>query len=233
MTDAELDCLMHKVLIDAVALDAASINHTENTFQPSRNHSGQMRRMLKNPLNWVKKRNPTQFQIMGKWTAVILLFISLGVGFVMLFSVPTRAAFERWIVEWWQNHIVYRYSGENECFPQYKLTWLPEGFSELERIEEPTFTDVIYGNESGELINFVYMVMTEGGATVFVPSGDSVSEVMVGKKQGRLFIPQDPESLTTLTWIDDEAGVQFTISANLDESEMIRLAEGLRIEKKK
>ncbi len=92
---------------------------------------------------------------------------------------------------------------------------------------------MIYGNESGELISFTYEVMAQGGAAVFVPNGDTVTEVMVGKLRGTLFIPQDPESMKKLTWIDDEAGVQFIIVAELDETDMIRLAESLRKKKNK
>lgn len=234
MTDAEIDRLMYRILMDAIALDTENSDSPEDTFQPSRHHSEQMRLMLKNPLRWAKNRKMTPLQKAGRLVAAILLFVSLSFGLVMLFSAPARAAVERWIVEWWQTHIVYRYYGESEeALPRYELTGLPEGFTEFERMEMCDLTNVIYGNENGELISFSYTVMTQGGATVFVPNGDSVSEVTVGKNQGRLFIPQDPESLTKLTWVDDEAGIQFTIAADLDEPDMVRLAEGIRREKRK
>lgn len=233
MTDTEMNRLMYKVLIDAIALDTEDSDNPEDTFQPSQRHSEQIRLMLKNPLRWAKSRKKRPWQRASRLVAVILLFISLSFGLVMLFSAPARAAVERWIVEWYQTHIIYRFSGKAECLPRYELTGLSEGFVELERTETSTFADVIYGKETGELISFSYTVMTQGGATVFVPNGDSVSEVMVGKNQGRLFIPQDPESLTKLTWIDDTAGIQFTIAAVLDESDMVRLAESNRRLKKK
>lgn len=233
MTDAEIDRLMCKVLIDAIALDTENSDSPEDTFQPSRRHSEQMRLMLKNPLRWAKNRKRRPWQRAGRLVAVILLFISLSFGLVMLFSAPTRAAFERWIVEWWQTHIVYRYYGEGEGFPRYELTSLPEGFVELERIEESTFTDVVYGNDAGELIFFSYAVMTQGGATVFVPNGDVVSEVMVGKDHGILLIPQAEGNLNTLTWTNEKDNVQFTIAAEMDESDMIGLAESLQQKKKK
>ena len=233
MTDVEMDRLMCRVLTDAIALDAERTGDADIVFQSSRRHKEQMRRMLKNPLHWEKNRSRTPLQNVGKWTAVILLFVSLSIGIVMLFSAPARAAVERWIVEWYETHIVYRYSGSAESLPRYELTGLPKGFTELERMEEPTFTDVVYGNESGELISFIYEVMAQGGATEFVPNEDAVIEVMIGKNQGRLFIPQDPESMKKLTWIDDEAGVQFIIAADLNETDMIRLAESLRRKKNK
>ena len=233
MTEADSDRMMRKVLFDAIALNEKDADDPETAFQPSRHHSRQMQRMLKNPLHWARTRNRGVLLNTARWVAVILLFITFSFSLVMLFSAPARAAFERWVVEWYQTHIVYRYSGKAESLPRYVITRLPEGFTEFERLEERTFTDVIYGKETGELINFSYTVMTQGGAIVFVPDGDSVSEVMIGNNQGRLFVPQDQESLTKLTWIDDEAGIQFTIAADLDEPDMVRLAESLRREKKK
>ena len=233
MTEAEINRKMRGVLLDAIAHDMQSISDPVIEFEPSQRHERQIRQMLKDPLHWMKSRNRGTFQIIAQWVAVIVLFISLSFGFVMLFNSTARAAFERWIVEWYQTHIIYRYSGRAENLPRYGLSGLPEGYSELERMEEPTFVYVLYGNESGELISFSYEIMVQGGAAVFVPNGDTVSKVMIGKNQGRLFIPQDPESLTTLTWIDDEAEVQFVITADLDEPDMIRLAKSLRREKKK
>lgn len=232
MTDVEMDRLMCRVLTDAITLDAERTLDAGIAFRPSRRHLEQMRRMLKNPLHWEKNRSRTPLQNVGKWTAVILLFVSLSIGIVMLFSAPARAAVERWIVEWYETHIVYRYSGEREgILPRYELAGLPEGFAELERTEMYGLTDVIYGNENGELISLTYGSMAQGGATVFVPNEDTVSEVLVGKNQGTLFIPQNPESAKKLFWMDEKAGIHFTLAANLSESDMIELAESLRKKK--
>ena len=233
MTEAEMDHMMRMTLFDAIALDEKNADNPEFAFHSSQRHSRQMQQMLKNPLKWARNRNRGIFRKTAQWAAVVLLFISLSFGFVMLFSAPARAAVERWIVEWYETHIVYRYSGSAESLPRYELTGLPRGFTELERMEEPTFTDVVYGNESGELISFIYEVMAQGGATVFVPNEDAVIEVMIGKNQGRLFIPQDPESMKKLTWIDERAGIHFTLIADMNESDLIGLAESIRKKKLK
>ncbi len=68
--------------------------------------------------------------------------------------------------------------------------------------------------------------------TEIVPNDDAVIEVKVGRNLGTLFVPQNPQSMKTLTWIDEKAGVHFTLVANLDESDIIKLAESLRREKK-
>ena len=219
---------MRGVLLDAIAHDMQSISDPVLEFEPSRRHERQIRQMLKDPLHWAKSRNRATLQKTTQWVAVILLFVSLSFGFVMLFSAPARAAVERWIVEWYQTHIVYRYFGSSEGLPRYELTGLPEGFAEIMRQEEAASVDILYGNENGGLISLSYQAMQQGGAVGFILNGDDVSEVTIGRNQGMLFIPRDPEDLKSLTWVDEKAGVQFTIAADLEEPELIRLAEGLR-----
>ena len=233
MTEAEMDHMMRMTLFDAIALDEKNADNPEFAFHSSQRHSRQMQQMLKNPLKWARNRNRGIFRKPAQWAAVVLLFISLSFGFVMLFSSTARAAVERWIVEWYQTHIVYRYYGESEgALPRYELTGLSEAFTELQRTESPDFTNVVYGNNSGELIGFTYTVIKEGGTTVIVPNDDDILEVMIGKTPGTLFVPQDPDSMKTLTWIDEKERIQFTIVANLDESDRIGLAESLRKKKR-
>ena len=233
MTEAEMDHMMRMTLFDAIALDEKNADNPEFAFHSSQRHSRQMQQMLKNPLKWARNRNRGIFRKTAQWAAVVLLFISLSFGFVMLFSAPARAAFERWVVEWYQTHIVYRYSGSADSLPQYELTGFPDGFTEIERTEEPTFTSVTYGNESDERICFDYEVMTQGGANTIIPNKDVVVEVRISNNQGKLFIPQEPGSLKTLTWIDEKDSVQFTLIADMNESDLIGLAESIRKKKLK
>ncbi len=231
MTEADLDRMMRMVLFDVIALNEKDADDPETAFHPSHHHSRQMQRMLKNPLHWARNRSRGSLLKAARWVAVILLFVTLSFSLVMLFSAPVRAAFERWIVEWYQTHIVYRYSGSAESLPQYELTGLPYGFTEIERMEEPTFTSVVYGNETDERICFDYEVVTQGGAIIFASNEDVVVEVMIGKNQGMLFLPQEPDSLKTLTWIAEKDSIQFTIVADMNESDLIELAKS--VQKKK
>ena len=233
MTEAEMDHMMRMTLFDAIALDEKNADNPEFAFHSSQRHSRQMQQMLKNPLKWARNRNKGALLKTARWVAVILLFVALSFGMVMLFSAPVRAAVERWVVEWYQTHIVYRYSGSAESLPQYELTGLPDGLTEVERTEEPTFTSVTYGNESDERICFDYEVMTQGGANTIIPNKDVVVEVRISNNQGKLFIPQEPGSLKTLTWIDEKDSVQFTLIADMNESDLIGLAESIRKKKLK
>ena len=90
-----------------------------------------------------------------------------------------------------------------------------------------------YGNETDERICFDYEVMTQGGANAIVPNEDVVIEVHIKNNRGKLYIPQDPDSMKTLIWIDEKDSVQFTIIADLNVSDLIELAESLQKKKLK
>ena len=53
--------------------------------------------------------------------AVILLVFSLSLGSLMAVSPTVRAAVIRWVTEWYETHITYRYSGEQITFQTQNL----------------------------------------------------------------------------------------------------------------
>ena len=230
MTDQELDKMMRRVLCDAIQLDCESANEPEAPFIPSRRHQQQMQAMLKNPLSWIKgKTRPLWKQVMQR-VAVILLVVSVAFGGVMAISPTARAAVVRWVVEWYETHIVFRYAGEDrtEEMPQYTVENLPDGYTEVERIISHSAVSVLYENSTGGIICLDYNYIHEGGASIFAPSGsdmDDVVSVTVGKHSGLLFIPKDPDAMLTITWIDETENIQFVLTADLDDDAILRMAE--------
>lgn len=230
MTDQELDKMMRRVLCDAIQLDCESANEPEAPFIPSHRHQQQMQAMLKKPLTWIeRKTRPIWKQVMQR-VAVILLVASVAFGGVMAISPTARAAVVRWVVEWYETHIVYRYAGEDrtEEMPQYTVENLPDGYTEVERIISHSAVSVLYENSAGEVIFLDYNYIHEGGISIFDSSGNDMDEVVsvtVGKHSGLLFIPKDPDAMLTITWIDETENIQFVLTADLDEDAILRMAE--------
>ena len=148
----------------------------------------------------------------------------------MAISPTARAAVVRWVVEWYETHIVFRYAGEDrtEEMPQYTVENLPDGYTEVERIISHSAVSVLYENSAGEVIFLDYNYIHEGGSIVFAPAGDDMDDVVsvtVGKHSGLLFIPKDPDAMLTITWIDETENIQFVLTANLDVDAILRMAE--------
>ena len=130
MTEKELDAFMSKVLLDAIAFDEDRLEE-KIPYAASARHRRQMRAMLKDPVRWTRERGKPVWKRVLQTAAVILLMLSLGLGSVMLASPTARATIVRWVTEWYETHIVFRYAGEDAPeMPRYELGELPEGFVE-------------------------------------------------------------------------------------------------------
>lgn len=116
MTEKELDAFMSKVLLDAIAFDEDRLEE-KIPYAASARHRRQMRTMLKDPVRWTRERGKPVWKRVLQTAAVILLMLSLGLGSVMLASPTARATIVRWVTEWYETHIVFRYAGEDACSP--------------------------------------------------------------------------------------------------------------------
>lgn len=166
MTDRELDRMMQHVLLDAIKRDCEKETDDVPAFKPTRHYQRQMAAMLSDPLKWARKRARPIWKSALQKVAMILLVFTLSLGSLMVVSPTVRAAVVRWVTEWYETHIVYRYSGEQITgeMPQYEITDLPEGYAEVEskRIEWPDYISFTYynpnkENDQGIIFDYTYM----------------------------------------------------------------------------
>ena len=238
MTEQELDLFMRNVLLDAIALDEETNTETI-PYTPSLHHQKQIKAMLKNPLRWARDRKQPVWKRALKRVAVILLVISLAFGSLMVVSPTARATFIRWVTEWYETHVVYRFSGEQLSgeMPQYEITNLPEGYAEdvSKRIEWPEYISFTYHNsneENDQGIIFDYTYMSQGGVADFVTEDSETISVTVNGMKGQLFLAKDwKNTRSTLTWIDTDNNIQFTLMAALNENDIFHIAESVSLVK--
>lgn len=236
MTDQELDALLQRILLDVYNQNTESKGSGTAIarFRPSRQYQRQMALMLADPLKWVKRRNrPVWKQALGR-VAVILLVISIAFGGLMATSSSVRAAVTRWVVEWYETHIVYRYTGEaiTEAMPRYEIAELPEGYVEVEdeRIEKENYVSIVYqDSETGKTLYLDYIYMQQGSAIDLVTEGVEIEPIKVNGLDGRLlFVVDDWENQqSTVTWVDPDKNIQFSVSAHLSNSDILRMAESV------
>lgn len=236
MTNQELDALMQRVLLDSIRLEYDRKEDNAPFFTPTISHQRQMKSMLNNPLGWLRKRERPLWKIVVQRVATILLVISLGVGCVMATSPTVRATVVRWVTVWYENHITYWYSGENtsEKMPRFRITDLPEGYVEVEseQIEEPNYISVIYRNGDGDTIYFDYTYMQQGSVTDVITEDIDVFPITVNGLEGHLYLTNDPDQeYNTITWIDPNENIQFSLDAPFDQLELLHLAESVSIAK--
>ena len=172
------------------------------------------------------------WKIIARKAAIILLIISLSFGTVMIGSPTARAAFVRWVAEWYETHIVYRYLGESlpDKMPQYGIAELPAGFEEADRSELPKMTSIIYENKAGDKIYFDYAFMAQGAADIFYADNLATFEVIVNHMNGQFFESVAPGEFNTITWIDTKHDIQFNITSTIGYIDILHMAESVYLE---
>ena len=235
MTDRELDRMMQHVLLDAIKRDCEKETDDVPAFKPTRHYQRQIAAMLKDPLKWERRRARPLWKNVAQKAAVILLVFSLSLGSLMAVSPTVRAAVVRWVTEWYETHIVYRYSGEQIIgeMPQYEITDLPEGYIEDERVNWPSYVSVVYQNkDTDKTIYLDCTFMQQGSASDYVTDGVEVVPVTVNGLSGQLFLTDDWENKwNTITWIDAERNLQFEIDANVNRDVILHMAESVSLVK--
>lgn len=235
MTDHDLDTLMQRVLLDSLRLDWEKQAEPEPAFVPSARYKRQVSGMLADPLAWERKRAVPVWKNIARRTAAVLLIVSIGFGSLLAVSPAVRAAVNQWVIEWYETHITYRYTGEDMAgaMPQYEITELPEGYAEVEseRIDWPEMVDIVYRNEeTGKTIYLNYMRMVQGSATCIAIEESEILEVTVNGLDGQLFWVADWENhRNAVTWSDPDRGLQFMVEANLDKTDILRMAESVSL----
>ena len=231
MTDRELDRMMQHVLLDAIKRDCEKETDDVLAFKPTHHYQRQMAKMLKDPLKWERRRARPLWKNVAQKAAVILLVFSLSLGSLMAVSPTVRAAVVRWVTEWYETHIVYRYSGEDISgeMPYYEISGLPQGYTEIIRDIYEASVSVVYESPSGDMICFDYTHMQQGAANIIAPGDDEILDVTVNGIQGQFFLPHDPEDAKTITWIDADSNLQFVVKAFCSETDILHIAESVSL----
>ncbi len=229
MTDGQIDALICKALLSATAEEWWPTLETTPQLEPSLKHQNEMQKMLSDPTGWYRRRTRPIWKKALRSVASIAVVCTLLLGTVMAVSPTARAAVLRWVTEWYEDHVVYRYSGADleGAMPQYEITSIPEDYAETQRIEFPHQNAVIYENEESLWITFDYVYMQQGTARMIVTEGSDVQDVTVNGFEGQIFLPLDPSCDTTVAWIDPDANLQFSLSAFMDEQALLDMAESI------
>lgn len=232
MTERELDRIMRRVLIDSLKMDDEKAEKDQGPpFEPTSSYKRRMRAMLADPLSWLHRQGHPRWKQIARRAAIILIACVVTIGGIMAISPTARAAVVRWAVELYENNIAYRYRGEQnaEALPQYEITELPDGYVETMRNISPGLVSVTYEDQFGDVIYLDYVFMYQGTQTNFVINEDSVLNVMVNQMNGQFIESQIPENLNTLTWINPDLNIHFTIDGYFNLDTILHMAESVSL----
>ncbi len=168
-----------------------------------------------------------------RYAAAVLLTVTLTFGAVMAVSPQARAAVVQWVRTVYENSVVYRFfnPAPQGALPRYQLTWLPEGFAEVDAYVSQHGYSFLYMNENTEQgIAFDYSYMRDGVApTIASEGGYTISHAEINGMLADFYQMSNENGTNVLVLIDEKAGIIFTISANTDKDSIFNIAEGMAL----
>lgn len=150
-------------------------------------------------------------------------------------NVEARASVQRWIRETWQNSIIYRFfEADNADLSEYRPSWLPDGYWEVDKYETMDYCMVTYRNDHGDCFFFSYQRMTTNTDLSIVFLGDESyrhETVSINGNPGEIYISVTGNEQNNLIWIDEKAGLVFGIDAKMEDFVMLHIADSISMVK--
>lgn len=166
--------------------------------------------------------------------AAIFLAALIGVSSWLTLDAEAREAFFSWTREVYEEHIVYRFFGEPaaETLPAYRITWLPEGYEEVDVHEGQVAFNAFYqkGDDITSAFVFEYFFMQDGSLTellLFDEENYNYKTIDVSGTQANFYEAFLPDETNCLLWFVESANIVFRINGFLEESVIVHIAESI------
>lgn len=174
-----------------------------------------------------RRRTRELRQRLLRGTAAVLAALLILSGTWLLTDNQARADFLLWTKEIFGADVVYHFAGPERDgdLPAYTFGWTPEGYTYVKTIPDgPSVRRVFHSEQDGYLF-LLYGPLSEGFQVT--ESSDIPMDpepVRVSGWEGE-FYAGGGEGSSALLWADEEAGIVFTIQANLDRETILKIAE--------
>lgn len=170
----------------------------------------------------------------GKRVAMLLLCALLGVSTWLAVDTEARASFFQWVREVYEESVLYRYFTDSaddtpETLPTYTLSPLPDGYTETATMGDDFIRMTMFNGPDG-MVMLSYQLVQTGTQLEFHSSDYEYFHSSVNGISADFY--QSSQGLSNeLVWIDESNSVAFRLSAHLEESRMVALAETVKISK--
>lgn len=167
--------------------------------------------------------------------AAFFLAALIGISVWLTVDAEARAAFVSWMREVYEERIIYRFFGESEAdgLPVYRITWLPEGYEEIDVYNEDKIYNALYqkGDDVMNAFVFDYRFVQCGDLSVIeVNEKDYNHKVIdIHGMNADFYEAAIPGETNNLIWVDEEAGIVFELIGFFDESVMQHIAESVAL----
>ena len=168
--------------------------------------------------------------------ACLFLACLLGGAVLLSTNAQAREALFGWVKERIENTFDYRFHGGiSDAAYHYRLAEVPPEYQEMDRYVDETMGGELYENDAGEYLDFSYQYVTETSEsilTLFFADEMEEKTVSIHGISADYYFDQTRTHSNALVWTDPETNALLTLSAYLDEDDLIHMAEQIIREEK-
>ena len=168
--------------------------------------------------------------------AMFFLAALIGVSAWLGVDAQARAAFFSWVREVYEEHIVYRFFGEPEAdtLPAYRITWLPEGYEEVDIYSDDERYNAFYqkGDDVMSAFVFEYVFALDGSLTemlFFNEENYLYKNIDINGMHADFYESLLPGETNCLIWVDESTNIVFRINGFPTESVMVHIAQSVTL----
>lgn len=177
-----------------------------------------------------QERRHAQLRRLTRWAVAALLAVAMGLGLFFTVSTEARADALTWLRREYSRYTSYLFKGDQDQIPRYVLTWVPEG-CELYKEENTVDQTYVYYDPDDPARGFTVAVMPLSDDRGMVLDGTEDAEItMLQIRDCSAQLYTFPDHYI-LIWMDENAGVVFSVTGTLSTEELLQIAEGLVPEK--
>lgn len=218
MTDQQIKC----VLMEVQDYMLSQIPKTVKKHEFSLKFRNRMSKII------ACHKHPFRYHGLRVATIIMVVFLT-ACGIFLSMNSKARAEILRWMSERFSNTI-WRYSkssGAEKDISQYGMDgFVPEGYQQIDRIEDETSVSEVYLSEQDELLIFTAISPNYEGDLYFVSDEDGLNEpIVIRELNAEIYLSNIGES-NVIVWRNADE-ILFFIQGMLNKEQLIGIVERL------
>jgi len=189
------------------------------------------RKILASPFKNTGKKSYTTTRRVFNVAAAVFITVAVLFGILMAASPTVRGAVVRWFRELFITHDTYQFTQttNEQSLGRWRPSYLPDGYIETFHVDLATQIVVNFENDTGDRITLNYMFINEGFVINIDNEDVDIKEMRIGIHSAYEYRAHDNFKRNSIVWMDEDAGVAFTLSSFEPCEILISIAESIRL----
>lgn len=176
-----------------------------------------------------RAKHPIIYNIPKRVACFIIAAIIIGSTWLTV-DADARTEIFAWIREKYEEFIEYRFVGKPSSEKEktdYELTWLPDGYTEIDRLITEDGCTIIYSHDVS-LIQFVYSTGADADSLFIGDFNGEVQTIQIGEFIADFYQAQNNSQSSTVVWMSAQKDTLFSITTSLPKDIIIELCKSVQ-----